>query len=271
MNIPVKNNKKLKITIIISYFYFNKKLKKIIKMTDKDIKLQTLWECSNIMVMDRMGYSDHGPTHVAIVSNIALKLIRNLIKSGIEPNVVKDYELTEEDAEIIVVLGAFFHDVGNSIHRYNHENNSITLALPFLDKLLDKIYDEKSKQIMICEILHCITSHDSKVEVLTIEAGVVKFADALDMTEGRARIPFERGKKDIYAVSALSIDEVKLSSSKDKPIKVDIIMNNSAGIFQVDNLLKNKLRNSPIEKYVSVTAKVKEGKEKKIIKNYELK
>ena len=61
---------------------------------EKDVKLHTLWKCSNVMAIDLMGYSDHGPTHIKIVANSALKLLRILIKRGIVPNIVKDYNLT---------------------------------------------------------------------------------------------------------------------------------------------------------------------------------
>ena len=32
------------------------------------------------MAIERMGYTDHGPTHVKIVANLALKLLRILVE-----------------------------------------------------------------------------------------------------------------------------------------------------------------------------------------------
>lgn len=51
----------------------NVRLKQVMERIKEDKKLQTYWKCSNVMAIERMGYTDHGPTHVKIVSNIALK------------------------------------------------------------------------------------------------------------------------------------------------------------------------------------------------------
>jgi metal-dependent HD superfamily phosphatase/phosphodiesterase len=103
---------------------------------------------------------------------------------------------------------------------------------------------------------------------LTIEAGTVCIADALDMKEGRARIPFTIGKVDIHAVSAMAIDDVEISSGE-KPIEIKIKMSNSAGIFQIDNLLKPKLKSSGLTEYVKISAEIS-GEEKKILESFEL-
>jgi len=56
----------------------NAKLEHIVEKVKNDLKLQTFWKCSNVMAIDRLGYTDHGPTHVKIVANSALKLLRIL-------------------------------------------------------------------------------------------------------------------------------------------------------------------------------------------------
>ena len=53
--------------------------------------------------------SPDSPTTLAGFSlggNIALKLLRQLIERGVVPSVVKDHKMTNQDAEVIVVLGA---------------------------------------------------------------------------------------------------------------------------------------------------------------------
>jgi len=249
----------------------NEKLGVLLERVNKSEKLKALWDASHIMTVSRLGYSDHGPVHVSIVANLSLKLLRNLLAAGVVPSIVKDHGMKNEDAEIIVVMASVLHDIGNSIHRDEHEMLGIILAGPIIDGLTEGLYTEREAQIMKCEILHAMICHDEEAQNLTIESGVVKLADALDMKQGRARIPFKLGKQDIYAVSALAIDDVKITSSEEKPIVVEIDMNNSAGIFQVDNLLKNKLMNSGLEKHVLVRAKVREDGEKGIIKEYEMK
>src|SRR5450756_3232360 len=66
--------------------------------------LHTIWRCQNINAVDRLGMSDHGPIHMQIVVNIALRLLRMLVASGLTPNLVKDHQLTSDDAEVVVCL-----------------------------------------------------------------------------------------------------------------------------------------------------------------------
>jgi hypothetical protein len=87
----------------------------------------------------------------------------------------------------------------------------------------------------------------------------VKIADALDMEQGRARIPYETGKVDIHSYSAIAIEKVKIEEGSEKPITINIEMSNPAGIFQVDNLLWTKIEGSGLEGYVRVEAVIKEG------------
>jgi metal-dependent HD superfamily phosphatase/phosphodiesterase len=246
----------------------NKKLERILAKMRKNKRLETLLECSNIIAIDRLGINDHGLTHIAIVSNIALKLLRNLMNSGTETSIEKDYSLTKEDAEVVVVLAAVLHDIGHVVHRDDHTKFSITLAIPLLSEFLTEIYNEREATIITAEVLHAIAAHHKAYKPLTVEAGVLCIADALDMKGGRARIPFEAGIVTIHAVSALAIEDVEISSGQ-KPIMINIKMSNSSGIFQIDNLLKPKLKNSGLEEYVQITAEIK-GEEKKILESFEL-
>ena len=90
----------------------------------------------------------------------------------------------------------------------------------------------------MAEVLQTIISHRSDGEPLSVEAGIVRVADALDMAKGRSRIPFETGRVSIHSLSAAAIEEVDIRSGGDGKVLVEIEMNNSAGLFQVDNLLR---------------------------------
>ena len=81
-----------------------------------------------------------------------------------------------------------------SIHRHGHEDFSLFLAEPKLRELLDGIYDEPDRTVIVSEVLQAIISHRADGQPLTIEAGIIRVADALDMAKGRSRIPFERGR-----------------------------------------------------------------------------
>ncbi len=248
----------------------NAKLEHIVEKVKNDLKLQTFWKCSNVMAIDRLGYTDHGPTHVKIVANSALKLLRILVGKKILPSIVEHYGMRNEDAEVVVVLASIFHDLGMIITRNGHEQYGAMLALDFVEKYLQPIYSEEERVIICSEVLHAIVSHEPLNKPLTIEAGIVRVADALDMEQGRARIPFEAGKVDIHAVSALSIKKVEIEESEKKPIAIKITMSNSAGIFQIDELLKNRIENSGLQKYIHVVAEITGKKEKRIIRKFEI-
>lgn len=245
----------------------NKKLEKIVTLVSEDKELEGYLKSANINAMDRLMYSDHGFTHIKIVANAALKLLRILIDRGVKPSIVKDYDMKEEDAEVIVVLGAALHDIGMAVHRKDHDEMGISIAHHFLESFLDNIYEGVEKGSMISETLGTIYSHDGKAKPLTVEAGILAIADALDMAEGRARIPFEAGRVDIHSVSAMSIDEVEINEGEkdEKPVQIRIHMNNSAGIFQVDELLKKKVLDSGLQQYFNITAEIR-GEEDKILK-----
>ncbi len=243
----------------------NEKLKVLVDKIKGDVELNTLWKASNIIAIDRLGYNDHGPVHVKIVANMALRMLRILISKGIVPGVVKNYEMGNEDAEVIVTLASALHDIGHAIHRTEHEDNSLVLAAPIIDRILDGLYNEEEKTIIKAETLHAIFSHRANIIPLTLEAGVVKIADALDMEEGRARIPFQIGKVNIHSVSALAIKEVSVIEGDKKPLKISIKMRNSAGIFQVDELLKNKIETSGIKDLIEVEAEVIGENEERIV------
>jgi metal-dependent HD superfamily phosphatase/phosphodiesterase len=257
----------------------NTKLRAVMDRVRENRKLQTYWRCSNVMAIDRMGYTDHGPTHVKIVANFSLKLLRILVeKKLITPSIVENYGMTTDDAEVVVVLGSILHDLGMIVQRREHEKYSAFLALSVLESLLSPIYSEEQRAIITSEVLHAIVAHEEPVgnkptnRVLTKEAGIVGIADALDMEAGRARIPFQSGKVDIHAVSALSIEKVDIEVTENapKPITIKIKMSNSAGVFQIDELLKPRIVKSGLEKFFHVTAEITGEKETRIIEKFEI-
>ncbi len=244
----------------------NSRLQQIIDRVNADAEIYALWQVINVNAVQRLGMSDHGPVHVQIVTNIALKLLRLLGARGVRPNIVTDYDLTDEDAEVVVVLASLLHDLGMSIHRVEHEQYSLFLARPKIGELLGGLYEVPIRAILSSEILHAIISHRAGGRPLTLEAGVVRVADALDMAEGRTRIPFEAGQVNIHSVSALAIERISIGEGEKKPIRISVKMNNAAGIFQVDELLKDKLEGSGLEPYMEVEAAVEGEADKKLIK-----
>jgi hypothetical protein len=248
----------------------NPTLQKVIERVNSDEELYALWTVMNVNAVTRLGMTDHGPIHFQIVSNIALKMLRQLLERGVVPSIVKDYGMTNDDAEVVVVLGALLHDLGMSIQRSDHEQYSLFVAQPIIDRLLDGLYEAGPRTIVRSETLHAIISHRSEGRPMTVEAGVVRVADALDMTKGRSRIPFEAGAVNIHSLSAASIEKIEILTGDEKPIHIKVRMSNSAGVFQLDELLKEKLRGSGLEQYVEVEATIEGETEKKLVQIFRL-
>jgi metal-dependent HD superfamily phosphatase/phosphodiesterase len=248
----------------------NPVLKSVVERVNADEELFALWRAANVNAVDRLGMSDHGPVHFQIVSNIALKMLRQLVESGVVPSIVGDHGMGVEDAEVVVVLAALLHDLGMSIQRVEHEQYSLFVAQPIIDRLLMGLYATGPRTIVRSETLHAIISHRSDGRPMTVEAGIVRVADALDMTKGRSRIPFEAGVVNIHSLSAASIEQVEIQMGKEKPIHIKVRMSNSAGVFQLDELLKEKLHGSGLEKYVEVEAAIEGETEKKLMRIFRL-
>ena len=248
----------------------NRKLRTLVERVNADDQLKAWWHVANVNAVARMEINDHSWVHIQIVTNIALKLLRQLTKHGIEPGLVRDFGLERDDAEVVVVLAALLHCIGMSIHRHDHENFSLFLAEPKLRELLDGLYEEPEKTVIVSEVLQSVISHRADGQPLTVDAGILRVADALDMAKGRSRIPFEKGSVSMHSLSAAAIEDVDITDGDDRPIKISILMNNSSGLFQVDGLLKAKLRGSGLEPYVEVVAHIDTETEQKLVPMYRL-
>jgi uncharacterized protein len=248
----------------------NRKLRTLIERVNEDRQLKGWWHVANVNAVLRMEINDHSWVHIQIVTNIALKLLRQLTKHGVETAMIKDYGMTSDEAEVVVGLGALLHCVGMAVHRDGHEDYSLFLAEPKARELLEGLYEEPDKTVITSEVLQAITSHRDYGKPLTLEAGIIRVADALDMAKGRSRIPFEHGRVSIHSLSAAAIEEVLIRDGETKPIGIEILMNNSSGIYQVDGLLKAKLLGSGLEPYVEVVAHIDTEAEKRLVPIYRL-
>ena len=248
----------------------SRKLRTLLERVNADDGLKADWHVANVNAVKRLGINDHSWVHIQIVANIGLRLLRILQKRGVEPAMVSDYDMKQEDAEVVVLLGALLHCIGMAVHRDRHEDWSLFLAEPKARQLLAGLYEEPELTVVVSEVLETITSHREAGHPLTLEAGIVRVADALDIEEGRSRIPFERGRVSIHSISAAEIDEVIITEGQERPVSVEIKMNNSAGIYQVDELLTSKLHGSGLEPYVEVVAHIDTEAEKRLVPIYRL-
>lgn len=242
----------------------------ILEKVNENEELKTLWRVLNVHAIDRLHMTDHGVVHFQIVANIGLRLTRILTKRHVELSIVKDFGLTNHHGELVVFLGCILHDLGMSVARSGHEEFSIPIANNLMREMLTFLPIEE-RTIVISETLHAIISHRRNGQPETVEAGIVRIADALDMSEGRSRIPYDAGSINIHSISAQAIDKITIEEGKERPVNITIHMNNSAGIFQIDELLKEKLTGSGIEQYFDFSAHVKGVTEKKLISSVHIK
>jgi len=247
----------------------NRRLEKLFAAANADPQIRAWWHVQQVTA-DRLTMSDHSWIHIRIVTNIALRILRLLMRRGVVPNVVSDYAMDERDAEVLVTAACLLHDAGMSIHRTDHEAYSLFLAAAKLPELLADAYAEPERSVIVSEALGAIIGHRRRGEPITLEAGVVRVADALDMEEGRSRVPFEAGRPNIHSLSAAAIDDVVISAGRERAVRIEIAMNNSSGLFQVDELLATKLRGSGLDEHVEVVARIDAEHEKRLLQVFRI-
>lgn len=242
------------------------------EMLRTDRRVDAHWNLSNYTTVGKLNYNDHGPIHARVTASYAMQIMQLLIEARTPMDVIKSGVGDADDACLVALAGVMLHDIGNATHRIGHELMSVILAQPILNDLLAELYDDEEQRTLIGDfILSAIQCHDMNPPPLFMEGAVVAVADGCDMTKGRARMPFDLGKLDIHAVSALAIEEVNIQPSSGKvPVEIEVCMSNSAGIFQVEETLVRKINATPLRDYVMVhvtSIKPENNFEKRILSN----
>ena len=229
---------------------------KLFEMLQKDDETNTLLTLANYIAVRRLGYNDHGPIHARVVTANGLKLLKIVLDSKEVPvDSIHDLGMSEDDAHLIVLAACFLHDIGNAVHREEHEAFSVVYAKSILERLLPSLYpDVKKRTAVVAQILHAIYSHDVSQDALTMESAITVIADGCDITKGRGRLAYDLGKHDIHSISALSIESVDIRKGERKLVEIVVNMSNSAGIYQVQETLGNKVARSPLKDHVEIVA-----------------
>lgn len=224
-----------------------------------DEEVNHLIDFANFISVKKLGFNDHGIVHAKIALDSALKFFNLLNKSSI----VKDGLGSLDDSYTSIVLGAFLHDIGMCLNRKDHELLGVILARPVMERLLAR---HKNKEIIINVACQGILGHMGDYKPCFVESGVIILGDGTDMTSGRARIPYllETFKKNvkIHTYSALSILNVEIMKGGKKPVLIEVLMDNPAGIFQIEEVFLPKLKNSGFEDSINVVAIIKKGAER---------
>lgn len=242
-------------TRLINSHLKNDIIRDVYEFMESDRDIQGYLKMSNKMVVDRLNYNDHGPVHARITAGSSLEIFNLLIKK-VKPTTVSLGICNINDAKIITMVGSYLHDVGNCVHRKEHIMHGCYLAAPILDRIYGKFYqgDPELAQRLKTETLHCIYAHDDSVEALSIEAGAAKVGDGTDMAEGRARIPYSRGRVEMHSISALSIKKVEIEAGEKKPVKIKVHMTNPSGVYQLEEVIGRKISTSGIQEYIEIVA-----------------
>ena len=240
-------------------------VKETFRFLEDDAEVQSYLRMANVMAVKRLNYNDHGPVHARIVTGSALEIF-DLITEALEPSCVTNGVGDYENAKIIVLCGAYLHDIGNAIHRVNHEQNGLILAAPILERVLSRVYPYDMDLVyrLKSETLHALYGSNDEVPCLSVEAGIVTVADGTDMAEGRSRVPYQSGRYNIHSVSAFAIKRVDIERGDPKPVSVKVYMENPAGIFQIEEILGRKLASSGLSDLIEIKAII-DGREVKTI------
>lgn len=220
------------------------------------------WDMADYLTVSKLGYNDHGEVHHKIVAASAASILQLLHEGGVTSDVVKAGGGELDDAFLVVTAASLLHDIGNQVHRDGHPEMSVVLSIPILERFLAPIYpDPEQRYEMRGFILHAIRTHDVDLKPLTLEAAIVAVADACDMTKARARYVFDSGSISIHTVGALSIERVQIERGQQKPLRVTVELNNSAGIFPVENYLVPKINSGDLAQHteVSITTETDAG------------
>ena len=231
---------------------------KMFQILQGDVETNNYLSLANYIAVQKLGYNDHGPVHARITAANALKLLRIILESRELPlDSITGLGMTEDDAHLIVTVGGYMHDIGNAIHRQEHEILGLIMGKSILERLLPSVYQDQSKRTAVLEqILHILYSHDEAENALTMESAIVVIADGCDITKGRGRLSYDLGKHDIHSISALSIESVEIRKGQTKLIEIYVEMSNSAGIYQVQETLGNKVAKSLLRDDIEIVTEL---------------
>ena len=240
-----------------------KKLEKALSLLLENRYVKGLQEEANKVAIVRMGYNDHGPVHGRIAAYNALRIYDLLgTKGSVEIEGMGD----SEDSKVCILIGAFLHDTGISIVREGHDLMGSIVTRQTVEHILGEVYKDQYTVARLASLVsESILCHMGAYKATSLEAKIVEAADGTDCTKGRARVPFHIAPPDIHKFSALAIESVEITKGEKKPVRIEIYMDNPAGVFQAEEILLKKIKDAEMEKYIELVANIKGQKKPFII------
>ncbi|MCI1208760.1 MAG: phosphohydrolase [Treponema sp.] len=246
---------------------------KVARSLMENEEIEAVQNYANDVSIMRLGFNDHGPVHMRTVTYNAIRMLSILYKANIPTSLQKENAGSFCDSVTAVILASFLHDFGMSIGRQDHELYSVFLALPIIEKELNKFLPEEenlTRRVAIRSVaMEGIVGHMGTRKIHSLEAGLILIADGCDMTKGRARIPMvlDNAPKvgDIHKYSANSIESVQIIPGTEKPIRIQVNMSAQVGFFQIEEVLLLKINASPAKKYIELLAGIEGNKLKQYL------
>jgi uncharacterized protein len=225
-----------------------------------DPEIEALQNHANTVSIVRLKYNDHGPVHMRKVLLNAMVMFDLLADAKVTFSLEEETVGTMEDSRVAVILAAFLHDIGMSIGRDNHEENSALLAKSIIDRHLEELFpdDVRRRVVIRSTALESIVGHMATHKTTSVESGIILIADGCDMEKGRARIPMivhpEPRVGDIHKHSAAAIHRVKIEAGSERPIRITVTMDSTVGYFQIEEVLYRKIESSSIRRHLELYA-----------------
>ncbi|MEO0233922.1 MAG: phosphohydrolase [candidate division WOR-3 bacterium] len=232
------------------------------KLIFQDKEIEYLMNYSNNVSIKRLGFNDHGPVHMKRACLNSLLMFELLHNAGVKFNLENEGIGNVDDSKIAVIIASLLHDIGMSVSRENHEIYSSLIGLNIIDRILEKIYQHEFEKHIIVRsmVIEGIIGHMATKSINSLEAGLVLIGDGCDMEKGRARITSMIQRKprvgDIHKYSASAIQTVSIEKGIIKPIKITVLMRESVGFFQIEEVLFPKISSSPVKPYIELFAGV---------------
>lgn len=229
-----------------------------------DPEIQALQDYANNVSINRIGLNDHGPVHMRIVCKNALRILYLLHEANIKTSLEAEGVGTFADSASAVIIASMLHDAGMTIGRKDHEIYSGIITFGIITRILEKVLPGEENVFRRTAIrslaMEGIIGHMGTHPIHSMEAGIILVSDGCDMTKGRARIILESHKDpsegDIHKYSAFSINKVSIRKGEEKPVRIQVLMEESVGFFQIEGVLLPKMHASTISHHIELYASV---------------
>ena len=216
--------------------------RKLLERVNDDKQVKAWWHVANVNAVVRMEINDHSWVHIQIVEHRS-QLVAPTDEARIEPSAVRD---SGSSGTTPGVSWRWPRSSTASACRCTatatRTCSLLFLSEPKMRKLFDGILDEPNLTWIVSEDPQAITRPLADGQPLALEGSS---RGSQTHRHGRGPLPDPvRGKSplSIASLSAAAIRDVLIKDGKVQPVMIEIVMNNSSGLFQVDGLLKAKLR-----------------------------